>query len=203
MGDVIARGDALPQVDYQVSLLDLGDVFRTDSFAVTNEVPYLLVEPIAYDKARPRVGLSWAGNPNHDNDRNRSVTFDLIRTWLDLDGIDFFNLHFCGRAKEASEERRLQSIPTKPNDFLATAEFVASLDLVITIDSAMAHLAGALGKPVWVLLPYAPDWRWMLSREHSHWYPSAALFRQSTPGDWSAPIQKISEKLPNFCRKSA
>ena len=81
-------------------------------------------------------------------------------------------------------------------------EFVASLDLVITIDSAMAHLAGALGKPFWVLLPYAPDWRWMLSREHSHWYPSAALFRQSIPGDWSVPLQKISEKLLSFRRRN-
>lgn len=202
VGNVIARGDALPQVDYQVSLLDLGDVFRTDSFAVPDELPYLSVEPIAFDTTRPRVGLCWAGNPNHDNDRNRSMTFELIRPWLNLEGIDFFNLQFCGRAKEVGEEPRLQSMPTKSNDFLATAQFVASLDLVITIDSAMAHLAGALGKPVWVLLPYAPDWRWMLSREHSHWYPSAALFRQSIPGDWSVPLQKISEKLLSFRRRN-
>ena len=203
VGSVVARGDVLPQVDYQASLLDLGDVFRTDSFAVPDEVPYLAVEPIAFNTARPRVGLCWAGNPNHDNDRNRSVTFELIRPWLNLDGIDFFNLQFCGRAKEAGKEPRLQSMPTKPNDFLVTAQFVASLDLVITIDSAMAHLAGALGKPVWVLLPFAPDWRWMLSREHSHWYPSAALFRQSIPGDWDVPLQKITEKLLSFRKEIA
>ena len=195
---VIARGEDLPRVDFQISLLDLGDAFRTDSFAIPNTVPYLNVQKSTGGNDRPKVGLCWAGNPNHDNDQNRSIEFDIMRPWLELYGIDFYNLQFGDRAIDAGAESRLNSMPIKPKDFLDTAKFVDSLDLVITVDSAMAHLAGALGKPVWLLLPFAPDWRWMLSREDSPWYPTATLFRQKTPGDWSGPSNIIFKKLPEI-----
>ena len=195
---VIARGEDLPDIDYQVSLLDLGDVFRTETFAVPNEMPYINISPTEVADNKPRVGVCWSGNPNHVNDRNRSMNFDFVRSWLGLDGIDFFSLQIGDKAGEGKGAPRLQPMPSKPEDFLDTARFIGSLDLVITIDSAIAHLAGALGKTVWLLLPFAPDWRWMLSREDSPWYPSVMLFRQTAAGDWGYPVEKIFKKLLNI-----
>ena len=98
-------------------------------------------------------------------------------------------------AGEVLAAPRLKETLGNPVDFFETARLVTTLDLVITIDSSVAHLAGALGQAVWVLLPCAPDWRWMLGRDDSPWYPSATLFRQSEPGDWSGPIREISRKI--------
>ncbi len=194
---VFARGGTLPRVDYQASLLDLGDVFCTELSAIPNSTPYLHVERSAEkpDGDRPKVGLCWAGNPNHDNDRNRSLDLTLLEPLLDLPRIDFFSLQVGSQAGEAVPGSKLQKLPGELGDFLDTARFVAALDVVITVDSSIAHLAGALGQAAWVLLPYAPDWRWLLGREDSPWYPSTSLFRQSQPGDWGVPVQEMCKKI--------
>ena len=200
---VFARDGTLPRVDYQASLLDLGDVFCTELSAIPNATAYLHVERSVekLDGDRPKVGLCWAGNPNHDNDRNRSIDLKLLEPLLNLPGIDFFSLQIGSQAGETVSASKLQKLPGELGDFLDTARFVVALDIVITVDSSIVHLAGALGQAVWVLLPYAPDWRWLLGREDSPWYPSASLFRQSQPGDWAVPIQemckRITEKLVN------
>ena len=112
--------------------------------------------------------------------------------------MDFINLQLGREADEAFAETEFKESLGNPVDFYETARLVATLDLVITIDSSIAHLAGALGQPVWVLLPHGPDWRWMLGRDDSAWYPGARLFRQAKPGDWSAPIQEIKQKIVDF-----
>jgi hypothetical protein len=137
----------------------------------------------------PRVGLVWAGNPNHPNDRNRSLDSALLAPLLDLPG-SYFTLQ-PGVAAPAG----IQSLSEHLTDFGQTAAAVANLDLVITVDTSVAHLAGALGVSVWTLLPFAPDWRWMLDREDSPWYSSMRLFRQPSRGDWASVISQVSDAL--------
>ena len=199
-GEVIPRGGALPPVDYQVSLLDLGGVFCSDPTSIPNATPYLHVGSESRSAAadRIKVGLCWAGNPCHDNDRNRSMDFELLRPLLELPRIDFVSLQVGPGVGEVLAAPSLKETPGDPVDFFETAQLVTTLDLVITIDSSVAHLAGALGQAVWVLLPYGPDWRWMLGRKDSPWYPSATLLRQSEPGDWSGPIREIRRKITDL-----
>jgi hypothetical protein len=200
VGEVIPRGGALPPVDYQVSLIDLGGVFCSEVASIPNETPYVHVGKIYRPPTenRLRVGLCWAGNPCHDNDRNRSMTYETLSPLLELPQIDFVSLQIAQGDCEMSATGNLKESLGDPVDFHETARLVATLDLVITIDSSIAHLAGALGQAVWVLLPYGPDWRWMLGRDDSPWYPGTTLFRQAEPGDWSAPIREISQKITDF-----
>jgi hypothetical protein len=138
-----------------------------------------------------RVGLVWAGTTN------RALVLSQFRELLDIKGLKFFSLQKGDPAREL--------ISTIPNtiidlghyfdDFADTAAAIQKLDLVISVDTAVAHLAGALGKPVWTLLPFVPDWRWMLDRDDTPWYPTMRLFRQPAPGDWSSVIHRVSEQL--------
>ncbi len=197
--EIFNRGAEISRVDYQVPLINLPDVFCSDPNSVPNSVPYLKVDPSFVGKSgKVRVGLCWAGNPVHDNDRNRSLQFELFKPLLELTGIDFVGLQIGSHASENIPRIYFTDILQDPVDFYETAELVASLDLVITVDTAVAHLTGALGRKLWVLLPFAPDWRWMLSRDSSLWYPNAKLFRQPAPGNWVEPVLKIREKLINF-----
>ena len=141
-----------------------------------------------------RIGLAWAGNPAQANDRRRSIPPEALAPLLRTEGITFVNLQVGPRASETG----LTDLSAELPDFAATAAVIATLDLVIAVDSAVAHLAGALGAPVWVLLAYAPDWRWLLGREDSPWYASATLFRQATPGDWDGVIARVRTALGRF-----
>jgi len=200
VGEVIPRGGALPSVDYQVSLLELGGVFFSEPTSLPNVAPYVHVtnENRPPTENRLRVGLCWTGNPSHDNDRKRSMNFESFGPLLELPQIDFVSLQLAQGSGEISTPGKFKESLGDPVDFYETACLVTTLDIVITIDSSIAHLAGALGQAVWVLLPYGPDWRWMLGRDDSPWYPSTTLFRQAKPGDWSAPIRKISQKITEF-----
>ncbi|MBM3623612.1 MAG: tetratricopeptide repeat protein [Alphaproteobacteria bacterium] len=146
--------------------------------------------------SRRRIGLVWSGNPNHRNDRNRSLPLATLEPLLDIDA------HWVSLQKDVPErdtatiERlKLMRVSDELRDFTDTAALIEALDLVITVDTSVAHLAGALGKPVWILLPFSPDWRWLTGREDSPWYPSARLFRQTTPGDWDGAIRRVCEAL--------
>ncbi|MCX7383583.1 MAG: tetratricopeptide repeat protein [Alphaproteobacteria bacterium] len=142
-----------------------------------------------------RVGLAWAGNPAHRNDQRRSLPTEALAPLAQLPCIDWVNLQLDARGTELALMHRLPPPPRRIADFADTAALVGSLDLVITADTAVAHLAGALGKPVWIMLPHAPDWRWMLGREDSPWYTAARLFRQERPGDWGGVIARIVAAL--------
>jgi hypothetical protein len=148
-------------------------------------------------KHRPRVGLAWSGRPAHPNDRNRSTSFECLARLLDVDAT-FVSLQKEVRPDDApavSSRSDLLQFADELRTFADTAAIISNLDLVISVDTSVAHLAGALAKPVWVLLPFFPEWRWLLDRDDSPWYPTARLFRQNAPGDWPEVIGRVVVEL--------
>jgi hypothetical protein len=202
---VIARGDALPRVDLHCPLLSLPLAFQTTLATIPARVPYVAAAPerAAAWRAKlgeaqvPRIGLAWAGNPTHRNDRNRSIGAPRFAPLLRL------NAAFVSLQKDPNPEDR-HWLATQPKidhrgdalrDFADTAALLSLLDLVISADTAVAHLAGALGKPVWILLPYlGVDWRWLLDRADSPWYPTARLFRQPVIDGWTSVIDAVTDE---------
>jgi tetratricopeptide (TPR) repeat protein len=199
---VRALGETLPPFDCYCPLLSLALAFGTELATIPAAVPYLAA-PTGKAATRDasgayRVGLTWSGNPSHLNDRNRSIPLQYLRPLLDRPGIEFIALQKEVRDSDAEALKPFANVTIVSEDltdFAATAEILASLDLVISVDTAMAHLAGALGKNVWILLPFSPDWRWLLERSNSPWYPSARLFRQKAPGDWASVIAEVEREL--------
>lgn len=174
--------------------------------AVVTETPYLSADPARVEFWRDalapytdtlKVGLFWAGRPTHANDRRRSLRLDQFAPLADLPGVTFVALQQGEPARQVLRPppgMRLVSA-SGLNDFGETAALLAQLDLLITVDSAPAHLAGALGRPVWTLVPFNPDWRWRMDGEASRWYPSMRLFRQPRPGDWGGVMGRVREAL--------
>ena len=138
-----------------------------------------------------KVGVARAGNPEHSNDRRRSLPPDALAALLSAPGIQFISVQPGAHAAHS----RLPDLPVRIADFADTAALIANLDLVVTVDTSVAHLAGALGVPCWVLLPFAPDWRWRLGRHDSAWYASVRLFRQAAPGAWHDVITGVLAEL--------
>lgn len=201
-----ATGKVLGQFDTYIPLLSLPRVFHTDLDSVPAQVPYLEPEPWLAERWRARlaadrnlkIGFVWAGRPTHEDDRNRSAVLSDFLKLAHAAGIRLYSL------QKGSPVDALASVPpgaavtnldAELEDFADTAAAIASLDLVISVDTSVAHLAGALGKPVWVLLPYAPDWRWLMEREDSPWYPTMRLFRQPQSGNWDAVFEQVSAAL--------
>ena len=207
---VIAQGDRLPKFDLQCSLLSLPHAFGTTLATVPAVTPYLSVDKIAVSAWRKKlarrgtklVGLCWKGDPVYRKDRERSIRLSDLQPLLDLPGMRFVSLQ-----KDLSEEE-LALVAKRDNfghpgkDFKDTAELVAALDLVITVDTAWAHWAGAIGKPVWVMLAHYPHWCWLLERQDSPWYPTARLFRQEKAGDWAKPLALVKRGLAAFGRRA-
>ncbi len=198
---VVPAGAPLPRFDCHIPLLSLARVLRTGTEPVPNRVPYLTA-PRAEGFRLPRtlfkVGLVWAGKPSHRNDRNRSIPFRALLPLLDLPRVCFVALQKGEAAEDIhalGAEALIHSIGPRLRDFADTAAVIARLDLVVTADTAVAHLAGALGRPVWTLLPRSPDWRWQLDREDSPWYPTMRLFRQERPGDWPEVVTRVRAAL--------
>ena len=203
---VLRAADPLPAHDFQLPLLSVAGVLGTDEHTIPATVPYLaatradvaaLAPAIAAVPGKLRVGLSWAGNAQHVNDRRRSCPLAALAPLLELPDIAWFSLQ-----KDDGEDQiahvpsaaRIRLLDVR-NDFAHKAALIDSLDLVISVDTSSAHLAGALGKPVWILLPAAPDWRWGLSRPDSPWYPTARLFRQPAVGDWASVVAEARTAL--------
>ena len=198
-----AFGSDTPDFDHHVPLLSLPHILGIASFETLPQPPY--VQPLRnLDLASPHsmtVGFAWRGNPEHDDDVGRSCPLDLFASLFDIDGIDWVNLQFDGGRKEIARVSPPPSIrdgTTGREDFLDTAEVLKDLDLVISVDTALVHLAGAMDIPVWVLLSNTPDWRWLARGSASPWYPSAKLFRQANEGDWPAVIAKVRDELFRF-----
>ena len=147
---------------------------------------------------RLKVGVVWAGNPEHSNDENRSCSFEEFRRLFVVPGVLWVNLQVGEEQKrfqEASDTARLFDTAGELTDFAETAGVIENLDLVIAVDTAVAHLAGAMGKTTWLLLPYRPEWRWELKREDCFWYPTMRLFRQTTQGDWQEVLHRVAAAL--------
>jgi len=203
---VLARGEALPPFDLHCPLASLPLAFKTELPSIPAEVPYLSAPPERMEKwracmdglARPRVALAWAGNAAHANDRNRSIPLARLAPLWSAGDPSFISVQRDGREADAgvlARAPRLLHLGDELSDFADTAAVLALADLVISVDSAVAHLAGAMGRPVWILLPFSPDWRWMLEREESPWYPTAKLLRQPAIGDWDSVIERLRREL--------
>ena len=204
---VIPFGQSLPPFDFQCHLLSLPRIFDTTLSNIPSNVPYISVRPSALrqwkdkieDKeSKLRIGIAWAGDPSHRKNHLRSLVLSDFLPLLQRKDIGFYKLQ-----KDTYEEQKLTLNGELPiidysyliTDFSDTAAFIENLDLIISVDTSVAHLAGALGKTVWTLLPYVPDWRWMLDREDSPWYPTMRLFRQPSPGDWGSVIKRVAEEI--------
>jgi ADP-heptose:LPS heptosyltransferase len=148
------------------------------------------------------VGIVWAGNPEHPNDLHRSAKLSDLEPLFSAGQIAFYSLQQRTAAEEREQlgARKMSDVVAGCTDFLDTAHVIRQLDLVIAVDTSVAHLAGALGKPTWLLLPFAPDWRWFLNRVDSPWYPSMRLFRQPAPGAWAALVTQVKNELSNAVR---
>lgn len=204
---LVASGEPLPAFDLQCPLMSLPLAFETDLQSIPAAVPYLFADADRVSVLRLRlhakalsgrlkVGLAWSGNATHNNDLNRSITFSALAPLLAV-GATFVSLHQQVRERDTAALAKSNVIHfgAELRDFADTAALVENLDLVISVDTSVAHLAGALGKPVWVLLPRVPDWRWLLERDDSPWYPTARLFRQDKPGDWPDVIKRVAQAL--------
>ncbi len=199
---VLAKGDFLPAFDLHCPLLSLPRAISTRVDTIPAAVPYLHAEPGLWRSLRRgpslHAGLVWAGNPGHVNDRNRSMPLEAFSPLAQISGIRWFSLQKGPASAEAAAPPAgldLQNLAPDLQSFADTAAILQNLDLVVTVDTAVAHLAGALGLRVWVLLPHSPDWRWMLDREDSPWYPTMRLFRQPAPGDWGSVIERLAHEL--------
>ncbi|WP_448191864.1 tetratricopeptide repeat protein [Azospirillum sp. sgz301742] len=192
-------GGPLPEFDVHCPLLSLPRLVGT----IPTDTPYLGAEAGAVAEWRARlgdglkVGLVWAGNPGHANDRNRSLPLGGLAPLLRTSGVRFFSLQKDPRPGDRDILADLGVIDLGPDldDFADTAAALTALDLLVTVDTSVAHLAGALGRPVWLLLPFLPDWRWMMDRSDSPWYPTMRLFRQSRRGDWAPVVERVAEAL--------
>ena len=203
---LLGVGDALPAHDYQCALLSLPPAFGTTLESIPHAVPYLSSQPALVERWRGvlgapegwRVGIAWSGSATHVNDRNRSIAFADLR--LAMPGVQLVSVQKEVRAEDRAALDASGAVHCGEllTDFEQTAALMACLDLVITVDTSVAHLAGALGKPVWVLLPFSPDWRWLLERADSPWYPSARLFRQPARGDWAGALAQVRDALAAF-----
>ncbi len=212
--EVVERWDHCPPFTAYCPLSGLPRLHGTTLETIPGETPYLHADPARAEVWRARlqdllqpggrrIGIAWAGRPTHNNDHGRSVSLDAFAPIAAVDGISLVSLQ-RGSALQAIanyfDRAVLLNLGAEISDFLDTMAIIEALDLVVCVDTAVAHLAGAMGKPVWILLPYAPDWRWLLGRSDSPWYPTARLFRQSSPGDWTGVVRRVAAALsePNF-----
>ncbi len=209
---IVAEGQPLPAFDLQCPLLTLPRVFQTNLANIPETVPYLHADTelsrtwqhrLADQSPAVNVGLAWAGSPIHKNDRNRSMKLARLAPLGQIPGARFVSLQkgeAAAEAKSPPANVELVDWTEELNDFADTAALIANLDLVIAVDTAVVHLGGAMAKPVWTLLPFVTDWRWLLEREDSPWYPSMRLFRQSSWGDWDSVITRVVDALSQWIR---
>jgi tetratricopeptide (TPR) repeat protein len=205
--NVIARPDPLPETDYCIPLMSVPRILQTTLRSIPKNVPYLSTSPQKIDSFRNqldgetlKVGLVWLGNPDRQDDRMRSCPEAALTTILAVDKVQFVNLQVGQNSTNSLGG--LPNFGAKCADFDDTAAAIMALDLVITVDTATAHLAGALGKPVWVMLGHHADWRYLMNREDSPWYPTMRLFRQPHHDDWEGLTAKVAGKLAQYIENS-
>lgn len=200
---VIGDGDLTPIHDLEIPLMSLMGIFQTRLNTIPGETPYLKSpisageQPrriIAKHKNKFCVGLAWQGNTH------RTLSLKSFSELLAVESMTFFSLQKGDAAMEIESvvPNSIIDLGQYFDDFADTAAAIQEVDLVISIDTSVAHLAGALGKPIWTLIPFVPDWRWMLEREDSPWYPTMRLFRQPAPGDWDSVIKRVAAELKSL-----
>ncbi len=200
---VIREGHTLPEFDVHAPLFGLPAILGTTLETIPSKVPYLEPLPSVMFRmevppgTKLKVGLVWAGDAIHRNDHNRSVTAKDYAPLLELRNIAFYSLQVGPRAADVKDLKPAKVIDLSPRltDYSATAAAIAQLDLVITVDTSVCHLSGAIARPTWTLLPFVPDWRWLWEREDSPWYPTMRLFRQPKRGDWDSVLKRVKTEL--------
>lgn len=211
---VLVHGeDAFPETDARAPLMSLPRIFGTTLVTIPALVPYLTVDPADADAWRARlasypgrkVGLVWAGNPQYIYDSSRSMPVEFFRRLADVPDVTFFSLQFgeAAPAFVALSGDRFVDLSRDLGDFLNTAAIIANMDLVISTDTSVAHLAGALGGRVWTLLSTVADWRWFEEREDRPWYPTMRLFRQTETGDWAGVMARVRAELALLASSAA
>lgn len=203
--DIIPHGTIPPHFDLHCELMSLPMAMGLQLEQLPGRLPYLYADPQRIEKwrarladlPRPLVGLVWAGSATHTNDARRSMMLADLAP-LAQDGITFLALQKGQSAAQADTPpagMSLISLSDEINDFEDTAAILMLIDKLVSVDSSPVHLAGALGRPAWVMLPFMPDWRWMLERDDTPWYPGVRLFRQAQPGQWHAALEKVAMAL--------
>ena len=205
--------NGLPAFDMHCPISGLPPAFETRLDTIPSEVPYLPAPPQHLvqtwnDRLGPhdklRVGLVWSGNPQHGNDHNRSIPLGALLRLLDLDAT-FVSLQKDPRPADRdvlTQRGDIVDLTAHLTDFVETAALIGCLDLVITVDTSVAHLAAALGRPTWILLPYTPDYRWLLDREDSPWYPTVRLFRQTDSREYASVLDRVRSELRGLIFKN-
>ena len=203
---VVGKSTDSLRINHLCSAMSLPAAFRTTLDTIPVTIPYLWANQERVARWAPRiaprpghrVGLVWSGNPAHHDDRRRPIPAELFLDIATVPGITFYSLQYDVRDTDRAALRANGSVihlGEAVSDFADVAAIVDQLDLVVTIDTAMAHLAGTLGKPVWILLSFVSDWRWLVGRDDSPWYPTARLLRQESPGEWRPVIEKVKAML--------
>jgi tetratricopeptide (TPR) repeat protein len=202
---VMCRGETLPEFAWQCPLLSLPLAFGTELHTIPAKAPYVHSDPALVEVWQQRlqgntrrIGLAWGGNPTHHRDRLRSIPLELLVPLMKVPGTTFYSLQVgpgSEQMKQMPPDVQVIDLADELKDFANTAAIVANLDLVISVDTSVAHLAGAMGKPVWILLNKGCDWRWFLERADSPWYPTARLFRQTTAGGWQEVVNLVERAL--------
>jgi Glycosyltransferase family 9 (heptosyltransferase) len=204
----VVRGEKLPPYDLHCPLGSLPLACKTDASSVPAAIPYLRAPEAHHAKWRarletlpsPRVALAWSGRAAHPNDKNRSVSLAQLKPLVSAPGVSFISVQRELRAEDAdalSHAPGITHVGAGLDDFADTAAVLALCELIICVDTSVAHVAGALGRQVALLVPFQPDWRWMLDRDTSPWYPNIRLFRQSAPRDWDGVIARIRAAFPS------
>ncbi|MGA1869741.1 MAG: tetratricopeptide repeat protein [bacterium] len=197
-------GTLCEECDIYIPLLSLPEIFGTQIETIPAHIPYLYADPekVKYWQGRLseghfKVGIVWAGKPSHRNDHNRSCAVDHFIPLAQTPGVRLYGLQKGEAAAQAARfsQNVLYNVGEECEDFSDTAGVIENLDLIISVDTAVAHLSGAMGKRVWTLLPFAPDWRWLLIREDSPWYPTMRLFRQQIGGEWAEVFHRVAKAL--------
>ncbi len=209
IAEIVRYGDPLPEFDLHCPLMSLPLVFKTtlDTIPAPMQFPALSdfdTKTNLSSELPLQVGLVWAGSPTHGLDRRRSIPLKSLVRLNDIPHLSFF-CAFKGAATaemaEVAPRLPITDLCGNVEDFWDTAKVLAKLDLVISVDTAVAHLAATMGKPVWLLIPHTPDWRWLYNREDSPWYPSVRIFRQTTPGDWNTVVECVTQELAALVRQ--
>lgn len=210
--DAVVTDASKADFDARCSVMSLPGIFQTGISNIPAAAPYVS-PPKEMDlgwledlfRARPakrHVGLAWAGNAAHRRDRERSISLDRFAPLFEVDDVSFWSLQIGPPARQIEEfdlSGKITALSGEPLPLGNVAGVLKSLDLLITVDTALAHLAGALNVPVWTLITHVPDWRWMLGRDDTPWYPSMRLFRQPAAGDWEGALKPCEQALRTFC----
>lgn len=203
---VIAEGEVLPEFDFYANLMSLPLAFGTSVETIPREIPYLSADPARVAKwtgrlavdDRPRVAMVWAGRPTHRHDHLRSLHFDQLAPILAVKGVRFVAMQkgpSAGQARSAARPDGWDDIGAELDDLDDAAAVLTEIDLLVCVDTGLAHLAGAMGKPVWVMVQTPSEYRWMTGGEGTPWYPTMRLFRQSAPREWGPVVARVAEAL--------